>query len=112
MDLPIGHITECCRLATLIYSSKADGSDTSLEHLQALKIGLQKTELGEDWLRFPGALLWCLIVGTCWAKSNKPLYSWFVSQLLRFWAPICLHRWDGLQRYLRLVGCVINIRSR
>jgi hypothetical protein len=64
------------------------------------------------WLPFPGALLWCLIVGIERAKGDEVLYSWFAAQLMRCWVPLSMHRWAGLEKAGGWFGILIRAQRR
>ena len=100
VELPLGGIVECCRLAYQIYTDDTFGASDIIVRLEAMKGYLELTSIPGDWLEIPGALLWCLIVGVCWAYGDQALYPWFVSQLLGLSMPLCIQRWEKLQHFL------------
>jgi len=101
----IDQVRESCRLAYLIWTLRDRCSTNNKSSmLQALKESLDKTNLSDYWLPIPGALLWCLLIGVNMTHDTHTLYPWFTSQLLSFWVPISLHRWQGFQRSLDCFG--------
>ncbi|RFU33187.1 hypothetical protein B7463_g3197, partial [Scytalidium lignicola] len=100
---------ESCRLAYIIWACGGNYLNKScLSMLNDLKDTLEKVNMSDYWLPFPGALLWYLLVGVDRTFGDDILYPWFVSQLLRFWVPLSLQRWRGLQRSLSCFGWLLK----
>lgn len=109
------HLYESCRLATLLYCSR--GLELSLlpiarkELVILLRDSLEKTNLVGYWNGLPGALIWCLLVGSTEDSSNH-YYSWFISQLLRTLMGIPADYWDELRHTLEVFSWLVKCSLR
>lgn len=109
MTAYLNYVHQSCHLAVLLYHSPC--TEDEITQLYALKNCLQLSDLNGLWLPFPGALLWCLLVGTECASGHGVLYSWFASQLMQLWIPLPWHRWEGLQMALEWFGRLLKRRQ-
>jgi hypothetical protein len=98
-----------CHLSVLLYHTQPSAASRTA-HAHTLKDYLSLSDTSALWLPFPGALLWCLVVGTQCSTGDDALYSWFAAQLMRFWVPLSLHRWEGLERALGWFGRLLKRR--
>jgi hypothetical protein len=107
---PLNFIHRSCHLAVLLYHSPHRHTKHNINQLNTLKGYLLLSDMNGLWLPFPGALLWCLLVGTECATGQGALYSWFASQLVTLWVPTLEHRWEGLQMALEYYGRLLKRR--
>jgi hypothetical protein len=107
---PQDYIHRSCHLAVLLYHSLHPYTDDKINQLHNLKDCLLLSDMNGLWLPFPGALLWCLLVGSDCATGHGVLYSWFATQLMSLWVPSSMHRWEGLQTALEWFGRLLKRR--
>jgi hypothetical protein len=107
---PLNYVHWSCHLAVLLYHTPHSYKDDKINQLHTLKDYLLLSDMSGLWLPFPGALLWCLLVGTECATGHGALYSWFASQLMILWIPSSQHRWEGLQMALEWFGRLLKRR--
>lgn len=112
MTVPLNYIHQSCHLAVHLYHSSPPFADDQLNQLHKLKEYLQLSHMNGLWLPFPGALLWCVLVGAECASGHGILYSWFIAQLMLLWVPLSVHRWEGLQMALEWFGRLLKMRRR
>ncbi|KAJ5162131.1 hypothetical protein N7492_007523 [Penicillium capsulatum] len=71
----------------------------SVQHLQCM---LQQTDLGNFWGSLPGALVWCLAIGTRLSPPG-PLRKWFMMQMSRSTCALAMGLFDAVLRSVRVV---------
>jgi hypothetical protein len=92
------HVLASLLLAMLLNSSSLD-SNSTLKCIERLKNHLNETSIQSFWHPFPGALIFCLIVGM--ATSKNTLYRpWFVANLMRVTTGLAFENWEGLKQCL------------
>lgn len=103
------YIPRTCHLACLMYHSRptCPNAYTNAKTF-TLRDYLVKSDMSTLWAPFPGALLWCLIVGAECARGHDTLYTWFAAQLMRCWVPLAMHRWEGLEAALEWFGRLVR----
>jgi hypothetical protein len=97
---------EAFRLACLLYSSH--GAETEdirsaqrRNRVQQLHKCLTNSEISTYWTGIPGALIWCLAVGTKESWESEE-YSWFQACLTPMLLMLAMERWKQLERSLNI----------
>jgi hypothetical protein len=106
------YIPRTCRLACLLFHADPEHSSESAINSRAhtLKDYLLHSDMSTLWMPFPGALLWCLVVGAQRSQGDDVLWSWFQAQLMWCWIPLAMRRWDGLEKALEWYGLLIQTK--
>lgn len=78
------------------------GFGTSINEIQTLQIMLKSTDLGNFWGSLPGALIWCLAIGTRMSPPG-PLRKWFMMQMTRSTCALAMGLFDEVLHSIRMV---------
>jgi hypothetical protein len=92
------HVLESLHLACDLNFS-APGQSPSLASIGLLKFHLNATSLETSWQPFPGALLFCLVVGMAASKATS-YRTWFLANVIRLTTNLAFGNWDGLRECL------------
>ncbi|KAH8807893.1 hypothetical protein F5884DRAFT_348749 [Xylogone sp. PMI_703] len=86
------------RLAILLYYGI---SDRFVAHrlVEQLKTHLNESFIESFWSPFPGALLFCLVIGLRTSKNTR-YRPWFMANLIRVTTGLAFETWEGLKECL------------
>ncbi|KFZ19125.1 hypothetical protein V501_00807 [Pseudogymnoascus sp. VKM F-4519 (FW-2642)] len=109
-------VYECLGKATLMYCCRGSVNGPSILLLQGLNAQtlrqrLETTNLLGYWFPYPGALIWCLLVGSTDHATHAD-QLWFVSQLLRVLIGLSMDFWEELDYSLPVFAWLVNCSQR
>lgn len=88
--------------ATQLVRRSFSGLETDIYAVQNLQSMLQRTDLRNFWASLPGALIWCLAIGTRLSPPDR-LRKWFMMQMTRSTCALAMGLFDEVLRSVKTV---------
>jgi hypothetical protein len=96
-DIKKEFIFESLYLAMLLYACRGASNGQAIKKLlkltpQNLRYILDRADIAHAWSELPGALIWCLFVGSTEEKSLDT--PWFIAQLMQITTGYNIVKWE------------------
>lgn len=95
-----GIICESLHLAMLLFACRGATNGHAIKRMlklnaQNLRLILERDEVVQAWTAIPGALVWCLFVGS--TEEDCLDTPWFIAQLMQVTTGYTMLRWEHLK---------------